>query len=405
MTSTVHHQFDPERAFQEEFPSTTIPSLDDVPQGPMRTLSGFSRADAVNLAGAGLSAVCTGLLLFGRLSPLSGGFGQVIVTYLVFLGVYAFLVSLTEGIPVVVDKVMAALMTTAALIAIAALVLVIAHTLWKGKAALTKLNLYTHDMSRAGPADPLTKGGISHAVVGTLIIIAIAIAISVPLGLSCAVFINESKSRAGQLVRTVVDAMTALPSILAGLFIFATWILIFGFERSGFAAALATTIMMLPIIIRSADVVLRLVPGSLREASAATGAPNWRTVWHVVLPTARSGLATAVILGIARGIGETAPVLLTAGYTAAMNVNPVKNPMVTLPLATFEFVHSPQAALQQRGFATAFVLMVLVLVLFIAARALGGHPAGYLTKRKARRVATRSGRDLARFDARGMEVS
>ena len=132
--------------------------------------------------------------------------------------------------------------------------------------------------------------------------------------------------------------MTALPSILAGLFIFATWILVLGFERSGLAAAIAISIMMLPIIIRSADVVLRLVPGNLREASAALGAPQWRTVWHVVLPTARSGLTTSVILGVARGIGETAPVLLTAGFTATMNLNPTANPMVSLPLAAFEFV-------------------------------------------------------------------
>ena len=100
--------------------------------------------------------------------------------------------------------------------------------------------------------------------------------------------------------------------------------------------------MMLPIIIRSADVVLRLVPGNLREASAALGAPQWRTVWHVVLPTARSGLTTAVILGVARGIGETSPVLLTAGFTATMNINPLNGPMVSLPLAAFELVRSPQ---------------------------------------------------------------
>ena len=120
--------------------------------------------------------------------------------------------------------------------------------------------------------------------------------------------------------------MTALPSIVAGLFIFATWVLILGQQRSGLAAALAISIMMLPIIIRSADVVLRLVPGNLREASAALGAPQWRTVWHVVLPTARPGLATSVILGVARGIGETAPVLLVSGITGAMNVEPAREP-------------------------------------------------------------------------------
>jgi phosphate transport system permease protein len=199
--------------------------------------------------------------------------------------------------------------------------------------------------------------------------------------------------------------MTALPSILAGLFIFATWILILGFERSGLAASIAMSIMMLPIIIRSADVVLRLVPGNLREASSALGAPHWRTVWHVVLPTARSGLTTAVILGVARGIGETAPVLLTAGFTSTMNVNPLRNPMVSLPLAAFEFVRSPQPALIARGFATAAFLMFLVLVLFSLARMVGGRPAGRLSKGQAKRAAAHSRKDLARFEARFEEVS
>jgi phosphate transport system permease protein len=297
---------DLEQAFLEELPSTTIPSREGVAQAAMRTLGGITRDDAVNLAGAGLSAISTTLLLFGRLAPLSGPFGFTVVAYLTFLVIYAFLVSVSENRPAVVDKVMAVLMSTAAAVALLALTTVIVFVFLRGWKALHHLNFYTQDMSRAGPADPLTKGGIAHAVVGTLIIIGIAVVITVPLGLTCAVFLNETKSRAGQLVRTVVDAMTALPSILAGLFIFATWILILGFQRSGLAAALAVTIMMLPIVIRSADVVLRLVPGSLREASAATGAPQWRTVWHVVLPTARSGLATSVILGLARGIGETA---------------------------------------------------------------------------------------------------
>jgi phosphate transport system permease protein len=158
--------------------------------------------------------------------------------------------------------------------------------------------------------------------------------------------------------------------------------------------------MMLPIIIRAADVVLRLVPGNLREASAALGAPQWRTVWHVVLPTARSGLTTSVILGMARGIGETAPVLLTAGVTASFNFNPTSGPMITLPLAVFEFVRSPQPTQIARGFAAAAVLMVMVLVLFVIARVIGGRPPGHQSKRQLKRTAARSAKDLARFEAR-----
>lgn len=363
-----------------------------------RRLEGVTGGDLVNIGGALLSATSLTLLLFGRLTPLSGPFGFVVVTYVIFVVNYAFLLSLSEERPAVVDKVMTTLFMSAAVVAGLALFSVIGFTLWRGRTALARTNLYLQDMSAAGPSDPLSVGGIKHAIVGTLVIISIAIALTVPLGLACAVFLNETRSRAGGLIRTVVDAMTALPSILAGLFIFATWILILGFERSALAAALAVSIMMLPIIIRSADVVLRLVPGNLREASAALGAPQWRTVRHVVLPTARSGLATSVILGVARGVGETAPVLLTSGFTAALNLNPVENPMVSLSLATFEFVRSPQPALVARGFATAAVLMVVVLVLFAAARVLGGHPAGHVTRRQARRLAARSARDVARFE-------
>ena len=143
---------------------------------------------------------------------------------------------------------------------------------------------------------------------------------------------NEIGGRFARFVRTISDAMTALPSIVAGLFVYSAVIQLITHERSGFAASLAITVMMLPIVIRASDVVLRLVPGNLREASYALGSSRWRTVWHVVLPTARSGLVTAVILGTARGIGETSPVLLTSGVTAVMNVNPFSGPMISLPL-------------------------------------------------------------------------
>jgi phosphate transport system permease protein len=381
--------------------STQLPGIIATPVLPshLRTLSGFSRNDLFNLLGSAASAITLTYLLFGVLAPFEGILGFIVVALVTFLGVYGFMVSLTGSRPIVVDKVMSALFASGAALAFGALGTVIIFTLWRGRLALTNWNLYVQDMSEAGPLDPLSVGGIGHAIVGTLIIIGIAVVITVPLGLSCAVYLNETDSRLSRFVRTMVDAMTALPSILAGLFIFATWILILGLQRSGMAAAISVSIMMLPIIIRSADVVLRLVPGNLREASAALGAPAWRTVWHVVLPTARSGLATAVILGVARGVGETAPVLLTSGFAASINVDPLRNPMVSLPLATFEFVRSPQPELISRGFATATVLMVLVLMLFSVARILGGRPAGHVSRRQRQRRAKQSARDLARIEA------
>jgi phosphate transport system permease protein len=387
-------------------PLTQLPSRAGRPASiaTKRKIGGVTRDDLLLIGGAAVSSLATTTLLFGRITPITGQPGFLVVAFVIFILVYAVLVSLTETRPVVVDRVMAVLLTAAASIAMVALATVIIYTFVKGWKALVHSNFYTQDLSRTGPSEPLTTGGVTHAMVGTLIMTLIALVITVPLGIACAVFITETRGRLASFVRTVVTAMTALPSILAGLFIFATLILALGFERSGFAASIAVSIMMLPIIVRSADVVLRLVPGGLREASAALGAPHWRTVWGVVLPTARSGLTTSVILGVARGVGETAPVLLTAGFTGTMNTSPLHGPMVSLPLTSYYLVASGQTNQIIRGFATASVLMVLVLVLFTLARVIGGKPAGRLSKRQSKAAAAQSLRDLQRIEARKGEV-
>ena len=392
-------------AATDQLPSsaaTTVISLpaDDVSAPEQRRrLGGLRREDRLSLAGAGVSGLCTATLLFGELAPLSGALGFFAVAYLVFIAVYAVLVSLEDSGPAVRDRLMTVLLCSAALVLFGALVLVVGFTLWRGRTALPHLNFFTQDMQAAGPLDPITVGGIKHAIAGTLLMISIALALTVPLGIACALYLNQVRGRFARFVRTIVEAMTALPSIVAGLFVYATWILMLHFQRSGLAAALAISVMMLPIIIRASDVVLRLVPGTLTEAAEALGAPRWRTVWHVVLPTSRSGLATAVILGTARGIGETSPVLLTAGATAALNLNPTSGPMVSLPLAVFTFVKSPEPAMIARGFGAASVLMLLVLLLFAIARIIGGRGAGQLTRRQIRRAARASQRDQRHYQA------
>jgi phosphate transport system permease protein len=285
-------------------------------------------------------------------------------------------------------------------LALLALLFVVGFTFWRGREALGHLNFFTSDMQLAGPLDPLSVGGILHAAVGTLIELTIALLITVPLGLGCAVYLNEARGRLARFVRTVVEAMTALPAILGGLFILALFILTFGLVKSGLAAGLAISVMMLPIIIRASDVVIRLVPGSLREASFALGAPRWRTVWHVVLPSARSGLTTAVLLGSARGLGETTPVLITAGFGSGLNFNLTSGPMVSLPLVTYVFSRSPEPTMIARGFGAGAALLAMVLVLFALTRVLGGRPAGELSGRTQRKRVRESQRDLARFTAR-----
>lgn len=380
-------------------PALTLPPLDPATDQGKRP-GAFTRTDVLNLVGSAGAAAGVTSLLFGRIAPMSGLLGALIIGYVVFLLVYALLVSLTDDGTSVKNKFMTVMMTTAAILLIGALAFVVVYALVGGWEALPHPNFFLEDMSLAGPLQPLTVGGIAHAIVGTLIEIGIALLITVPLGIACAVFLNEVGGGFARFVRTIVEAMTALPSVVAGLFIFAAVVLTLGFERSGFAASLALTVMMLPIVIRSADVVLRLVAGNLREAALALGATQWRTVWNVVLPTARSGIATAVILGTARGIGETSPVLLTAGMTSNMNVNPFSGPMVSLPLQVFDFVRSPQHNYQVRGFGTAAVLMALVLLLFILARAVGGRGPGEVSERQRRRLARASAQDASRLVGR-----
>ena len=380
---------------------TVIPDVAGITPATRRVLRRVTLDDRFAIVGSLVAASALSTLLFGWFAPLSGAIGWVVVTFVAFLAFYAVVVSLTGSREAVTDKLITALLYSAGLALFAALSFVVVYTLFRGREALFfHPNFFTQTMELAGPLDPLDVGGILHAIVGTLIQISIALAITVPLGIVTAVFLNEFPGRFARFVRTVSDAMTALPSIVAGLFIYAAVILLFTHQRSGFAAALAISVMMLPIMIRASDVVLRLVAGNLREASYALGAPRWRTVWHVVLPTAKSGLVNAVILGTARGIGETSPVLLTSGVTAVLALNPFSGPMISLPLQVFELVKSPEPNMIARGFGTAAVLILLVLVLFTLARAFGGRGPGQLSERQRTAATEASLKDLRRFASR-----
>lgn len=365
-----------------------------------RSTATRTQADVILVAGAGAAALSLAAFLVTRVIPDANALGYLVISYLLFLAVYGVLVALDDDGRTVRDRLASVVVHSLAALAMIALVFIVVFTFFRGREALGHLNFFTSDMQKAGPLDPLTVGGIVHAAVGTLIEITIALVIVVPLGLACAVYLNEARGPLPRFVRTVVEAMTALPSIVAGLFILASVVLTLGLARCGLAAGLAISVMMLPIVIRASDVVLRLVPGSLKEASYAMGAPKWRTVWHVILPTARSGLTTAVLLGTARGIGETSPVLLTAGFGSSLNFNFLSGPMVSLPLATFIFSGSPEKTMIARGFGAAAALLALVLVLFALARVFGGRQAGELSTRGQRRRAQESLRDLERFNSR-----
>jgi phosphate transport system permease protein len=384
-------------------PRTTVSwrSASRAPQ-TRRQIAGVRREDVFAAGGALTSALAATGLLWTQLAPFTGIVGYFVVSWCLFVLIYALLVAFDNNRPTVRDRISAAVVHSLAALVVLTLAFVVLYTIFRGAKALVHLNFYTQDLHSTSPLDPLTKGGVLHAIVGTLIEVGIAMAIAVPLGLLAAVFLNEVPGRLNRLVRTVVDAMTALPDILAGLFIYATLILIFGLGLSGLAAGCALAVTVVSIICRAAYVVLRLVPGGLTEASYALGSGQWRTVWHVTLPTARSGLATAVILGAARAIGETAPVLLTAGSTGYLNVNPVNGPMMSLPLAAYELVQNPEPTYITRGFGAAAVLLALVLVLFAVARLIGGRGPGQLTGRQLRRRMAASRRDLSRYTEHAM---
>ncbi len=377
---------------------TQTPDPGDTPTGRRRELRAVRVDDVYPVVGAAAGAMATATLIFGWIAPLTGVVGWFVVAFILFLVFYALLLSVVADVREVIDRLMTVVLASAGIILASALVFVVVFVITRGADALFHANFFFSDMESAGPLDPLDMGGIAHAIMGTLLQIGIALVITIPLGILTAVFLNEVGGPFARFVRTVTDAMTALPSIVAGLFVYSAIILLITGQRSGFAASLAITVMMLPIIVRASDVVLRLVAGNLREAAYALGASRFRTVWSVVLPTARSGLATAVILGTARGIGETSPVLLTSGITAVMNLNPFQGPMISLPLQVFDFVKSPEPNMIARGFGAAAVLMLLVLALFAIARVIGGRGPGELTPRQRRAAARRSQNDLIRMD-------
>jgi phosphate transport system permease protein len=344
----------------------TMSAADDQP----RPLHVRTVDDNLSVLGAALGAAGMIWVVVGQMIPADSWFSFVVCWYAAFIGLYAAVSSLGNSRLVVADRVAAAVMYGGAIIALGGLVAAIVFTLVRGLHALPHWNFYTDDMAGVRPLDGPSRGGIVHALIGSMIEVAIAVAITLPLGIGTAVYMTEIGGRFSRVVRTVVEAMTALPSIVAGLFIYTVLIVTVHFPRSGFAGAMAISVMMLPIIARAADVVLRIVPGGLREAGLALGSTQWRTVWHVVLPTARPGLATALILGIARGVGETSPVLLTSGQSTFINGDPFHSTMNSLPLFIYFAVRSGQPSYIVRGYGAGCVLIAVVLILFVTARRL-----------------------------------
>ncbi|TWG92506.1 phosphate transport system permease protein [Nocardioides sp. J9] len=216
--------------------------------------------------------------------------------------------------------------------------------------------------------------GIYHAIIGTLLVTLGAAAISVPVGVMAAIYLVEygKGNKLAKAITFLVDVMTGIPSIVAGLFAFALFTLIFGPAHvSGFGGSVALSLLMVPIVVRATEEMLRLVPDDLREASYALGTPKWRTIVKIVLPTALGGILTGITLATARVIGETAPLLLIAGATDRTNMNLFDGAMTTLPVLIYGQNLRGDAPAEAIAWGAAFVLIVIVMVLNLVARIVG----------------------------------
>jgi phosphate transport system permease protein len=345
--------------------STDTQSAPDVvpEQGSVRV---HGRLPRLTLPGLYLFGVALGTVL----SAATGFSVTSTVIYGVVLGTLAVYVATraVEGRRKATDRLVTCLVTTAFGIAMIPLVSLVYTVLDKGLARFDS-QFFTNSMFRVVGEG----GGAYHAIIGTLIITAVATLISVPIGLMTAIYLVEYGT--GRLKRAItffVDVMTGIPSIVAGLFAFALFTLLFGNDvRMGVMGAIALSVLMIPVVVRTCEEVLKLVPNELREASYALGVPKWRTVVKVVLPTAVAGLGTGVTLSVARVVGETAPLLVTVGLITSTNVNPFDGRMATLPVFAFYQLTQPGTATQaflDRAWTAALVLIILVMALNVVAR-------------------------------------
>ena len=259
---------------------------------------------------------------------------------------------------------------TITLIPIVSIVMTVVLKGYKG----IHFGMFANDMTQASVNDPVQSGGLLHALVGTIIMVGGALVVSFPIGLLTALYLTEIRGKLARPIKFLVQAMSGVPSIVAGLFILSILVIPVTQELTGLMGSLALSILMIPTIARTAEEMLLLIPNELREAGVALGATQWRTVSGVVVPAAKSGLVTAVILGIARIIGETAPILLVSGGADALNFNPTSGPMGSLPFYIWKaFLTGGTEEAYARAWGGMLILLILIVVLFGLARYFSGR--------------------------------
>ena len=353
---------------------STLQTRTQRPPAPQAPLAGH-KLPAYALPVLAAIVLATTALLFAT-TGFAGVAGFVVVAALLYAIGQTALSFQVEGRRQAANRLFTTLVYVAFVLAAAPLLVITWYTVKEGIGVISK-DFLTTSMFRINPER--AGGGIYHAIVGTLIQCLLATALAAPLGILAAIYLVEYGGRRplARAISLFVDVMTGVPSIVAGLFVFTAFILVLGFQKSGFAGSLALFILMLPIVIRSTEEMLKLVPADLREASYALGVPKWRTVVKVVLPTALAGIITGVMLGVARIAGETAPLLLLVGINQRIEFNPFagrdqQNAQAALPTYIYEqfgvAVGNTGAPAFQRAWGAALVLIVLVGLLNLIAR-------------------------------------
>jgi phosphate transport system permease protein len=253
-----------------------------------------------------------------------------------------------------------ALVTLAFAVAMVPLVWLVVTVVARGYRALMSARWWTHSLKGVLPEQ--FSGGVYHAVYGTLAQGLVCAVIAVPIGVLTAIYLVEyGGGRLAMVTTFMVDILSGVPSIVAALFVFAVWISTLGLPQSAFAVSLALVLLMLPVVVRSSEEMLRLVPDELREASYALGVPKWKTIVWIVLPTALSGMVTGVMLALARVLGETAPVLVLVGYSRSINFDVFDGNMASLPLLIYTELTNPEAAGVQRVWGAALTLIIVIM--------------------------------------------
>jgi phosphate transport system permease protein len=337
------------------------------PQQPSVTLT---RAELPRWAPWGIFV--GSLVVIGGLLALTGAFsiGLFVVGSVLLYGLATYLASrAVEGRRKATDRVVTIVVTSAFALALVPLVSVVVTVIANG---LARFDLAFFTESMRGVVGE--GGGGYHAIMGTLIITALAAVMSIPIGVLTAIYLVEygAGRRLARAITFFVDVMTGIPSIVAGLFAFALFALFFGPSiRFGFGGAVALSVLMIPVVVRSTEEMLKIVPNELREAAFALGTPKWRTITKVVIPTSIAGIASGITIAIARVIGETAPLLIIAGLTTGLNLNPFSGRMTTLPVFAYNSYAAPGVPREpfiDRAWTAALVLIIIVLVLNLAAR-------------------------------------